>query len=298
MKICHLVKAAFALLRSSQRGTFLIFCYKVFAIITSPLDRLATIVFPSIQKVSRRKGIEGQQMIFVVGLHRSGATYAAQRIQFVLQAKAIGNWCSFAPKLTLIITYYFLRNIMPRSIPKVSRNFYGQTPQIYSVSDCNEFYDNWFGINRQTVPNKIDLGRLLPKMRVYLDIASLLGTPTYLVLKNGRFSLMLRELYQAFPNAHFVIVQRDYEAIIRSAERASVELGGINDFWGMHPNGWPQSHFDLKKTHIRDAVEACRNLLAKDCLYLNDRMARITYIDYEDLCRITDDQLRSILATS
>ena len=190
--------------------------------IASPVDRVAA-----------KRGSECAP-IFVVGVPRSGTTLAYELIVQAFEFAFLTRAFSYTYGLPNLTTRLTKRHI--RSPAAHYRSTYGRIPGFFSPAENHVVWDRWFGVDEvlgHYVP-PYTLGRKAvgSARKMLQSMTAIVGRP--FVFKDVYLALSLRELKRVFPDARFVIVERDFEAICASVYRGLTETRQ-HDWWSIRP---------------------------------------------------------------
>lgn len=170
------------------------------------------------------------KLIFIVGGHRTGATFIAQVIGNNSGLRTLNNFNSIFPKSSFII-FKLISGIYHTSCFNKKKNFYGQTLGLFEISDVHEVWDKWYGSNHDIVPKSLKMQDKKNLFRYFSCLTTCYKKP--IVVKNGRNSIMIRQLLEIFPEAFFIAVDRDIEDVALSTLQANKLFRRKRDVWGL-----------------------------------------------------------------
>ncbi|MFC2104018.1 sulfotransferase [Bacteroidota bacterium] len=265
------------ILFSRNSAAYNVLWLKFLQIVFIPVDFLFFLVEKIGLKTEDDKGIP---ILFVVGIQRTGSTLISQFIEKTFDFFPIGNLNSVFKQSKFYLHKWFSKLHKKPSISY--KNYYGISKGFFSIGDCYELWDRWFGKNHYVLPNNFNDERLHNLIHYFSFLYKAYKKP--LLTKNNRNSLLLPIFNKAFHNAFYVIVKRDPVAVIRSTIKASKDFFGKGDLlWGLYPN----NDFDTK--NYENIVEAATvQFLLLDKL-LNEQIKKLAdnsflIVDYDEFC--------------
>ena len=280
------------IIRSFKYAGYYVFWLKFLQVIFVPIDLLCAFIERIFYPCRPAKDTP---VIFVVGIHRTGSTLVSQYIADTFPCFPIGNFAAIAKRSNYLLHRFF--SFFYRKRKKLRfRNFYGISTGFYTIGDAYEFWDQWFGKNHYLAPASIN-NETKDRIRCHFhNLYHAYKKP--LVTKNNRNSLMIDQLYKIFPNAFFVIVEREPVSVIRSTVKASRDFfGNSNILWGIMPYKTfsPDNYTNIIEAATKQYVElekvlknSMRNIPAES--YIK--------IDYDSFCKYPQyfqKQLQDIL---
>ena len=150
-------------------------------------------------------------MLLIVGAPRSGTTLVAQALAHRLRVSYptnLGAWFTNAPIAA--------QRRFGRPLPTLRtdrRNYYGQTPGLHDHNDAFHIWNRWLGSDRYRA-NRLSADAATDVRRFF---GAWHATFTYpFINKNNRNTDAMIDLAHALPNARFLIVERDHDAVARS----------------------------------------------------------------------------------
>ncbi len=250
---------------------------KFLQIVLLPVDYL----FRFIEQIAITKSESDQiPIIFVVGIQRTGSTLVSQFIEKNFDFFPIGNFNSIFKHSAYYLHKWFSASYKHSN--KSYQNFYGISKGFYSIGDCYELWDRWFGKNHYVIPDSVSDKKEADLRRYFASLFSAYKQP--LLTKNNRNSLLLPVFDRNFKNAFYVVVKRDPVAVIRSTIKASNDFFGDDKFlWGLYPT----KDFDTK--NYENIVEAATVQFLMLDKILNEQLENLKsdsylVIDYNNFC--------------
>lgn len=262
---------------SFNSAAYYVLWLKFLQVILSPLDYIAYWI-----EKSRLKTIKKSELpiIFVIGIQRTGSTLVSQFIQQMFDFFPIGNFNAIFKHSAFYLHRWFAK--VYKNPHKSYKNFYGISRGFYSIGDCYELWDKWFGKNHYVIPEQISDKKQDALKEYFALLYDAYKRP--ILTKNNRNSLLLPILEKNFDNAFYVIVKRDPVAVIRSTIKASKDFFGNEKYlWGLYPSQ------DFDTVNYENIVEAATvqflmldKILNEQIKNLQDEVYLI--IDYNEFC--------------
>lgn len=219
-------------------------------------------------------------VIFVVGIQRTGSTLVSQFIEKNFSFFPIGNFNSIFKRSNYYI-HRWLAKVYKRPNPSY-QNFYGISKGFFSIGDCYELWDRWFGKNHYIIPDSISDEQETDMQEFFTSLYSAYKRP--LLTKNNRNSLLLPLFEDNFKNAFFVVVKRDPVAVIRSTIKASKDFFGDESLlWGLYPSA------DFDTSNYENIIEAATVQFLMLEQILNKQLEKLDkssylLVDYNNFC--------------
>lgn len=223
MKVKKHIPIFLGALLSFKVTAYFTILYRFVGIILIPVDIILSL-FEKFYFSFIKKKLEEPKLIFVIGTHRSGATFFAQTLLINSKYNNLSNFQLIFKRSTFFSNYLKIKfkNI-------IFRNFYGQTFRLSDVSDLNEFWnfhlnlkDNEFIENNKFKLN-FSIKKFLQKYYSYYKQP--------IIIKNGRNLFISRKLYNFFSKSYFIFVKRDIKYINKSIKKARSVF--MNYDWGL-----------------------------------------------------------------
>jgi len=220
-------------------------------------------------------------IIFVVGIQRTGSTLVSQFIEKTFPFFPIGNFNSIFKR-----SGYYLHKWFSNAYTKPNssyQNFYGISKGFYSIGDCYELWDRWFGKNHYVIPDNLNEKIKDDLILYFSSLHRAYQKP--ILTKNNRNSLLIPFFKDAFKQSFFIIVKRDPVAVIRSTLKASRDFfGSDNLLWGLYPNA------EFNTADYENIVEASVVQFLMLDKILTEQIKQIeknSYIivDYDEFCK-------------
>jgi hypothetical protein len=227
--------------------------------------------------------------VFIVGAPRSGSTLLYQLVVVRFDVAYLSNLHCRLHGAPSIVERLAGRRIEP---PEVFSSDHGRTDGRAAPSECGPYWYRFFRRSPQYVPlEDADPGALRDLRASVRALGDAAGRP--IVFKNLINSLRLEPLGAAFPEALFLVVQRDLADNVASilAARRTV-VGDEAAWWSAEPPGAdelrgqpPEAQAVGQVTAIHELIEGARQRLGPE---------RFLDIAYEQLCADTHAVLAEI----
>lgn len=273
-------KGFFILLKiilSFDNAAFYVIWLKFLQLLFFPADYL----FYFFEKISFRKEEKPNvPIVFVVGIQRTGSTLISQFIEKTFPFFPVGNFNAIFKR-----SRFYLHKWLSWFYKKPTesyQNFYGISKGFYSIGDCYELWDRWFGKNHYVLPEQ--LNEFIQKDLVLYFSSLYEAYKKPILTKNNRNSLLLPFFNKAFKNALFIIVRRNPVAVIRSTIEASKDFFGKEGLlWGLYPN----SEFDTN--NYENLIESATVQFLMLNKILNEQIKELNegsylMVDYDEFC--------------
>jgi hypothetical protein len=249
---------------------------KFLQIVFIPVDVLCVLIEKSRVKVKTDQEIP---IIFVVGIQRTGSTLVSQFIEKTFPFFPVGNFNAIFKRSTYYIHKRFARFYKSNGSYK---NFYGISKGLFSIGDCYEVWDKWFGKNHYILPASVNENAIRDLNEYFTRLYTSYNRP--ILTKNNRNSLLIPTFRKVFNNGFYIVVKRDPVAVIKSTLKASKDFFGKDTMlWGLYPN----KEFDTK--NYENLTEAATvQFLMLDKL-LNEQIQDLNkdsylVVDYDEFC--------------
>lgn len=220
--------------------------------------------------------------IFILGPPRSGTTVTMQALTYSLNLDYISNRDCYlygAP---------FLGKMFHKdTLKKPSKRFsskYGKTIGKNDPSECGEWWYRFFPRDPQYV-NLIDASpRKMTALKKSVRTFSAVGGKPIL-FKNNYASLRILPLSKVFPNAIFVVVERNHLDICRSLLEARLANNqDITKWWSMKPENHGKISQLEPHEQVAEQVISIYDTIERDLRRAGVSSSRVFQLKYENLC--------------
>jgi len=215
--------------------------------------------------------------LFILGLPRSGTTLVYQYVVHCLNVAYFTNGVERARWYPCVMTAYQRRRYGQYQSDFKSR--YGQVDGPVAPHEAGgvwgRFFDNEAYVRyADMTPEQV---RLLQR-----TVFCVQGTLPF-VNKNVKHLLRIDALQKAFPNAHFLIVERNLPDVAVSVLRARHKnRGNPAEWWSARPTNYESLKNLTPAEQVAGQLFALRERMEQDFAGLSERVLRI---QYEDFCR-------------
>ncbi len=268
-----------SILKSFHSAAYYVLWLKFLQILFLPLDVLIRLY----EKIFLKNlPVEDDiPVIFVVGIQRTGSTLVSQVVEQAFPFAPLGNLCTIFKRSEYVIHKWMKRFYKRKKTPDF-KNFYGISKGIFTIGDSYEVWDKWLGNNHYVIPRHIPEKKTRQMQRYFSNLHKAYKRPV--LTKNNRNSLMINYFSKIFPNAFFIVVNRNPVKVIRSTLQASCDYFGKGDYlWGLVPNE------SFTVSNYENIVEAATVQYLELEKLLKEQLKNIPVeqyleIDYDDFC--------------
>lgn len=213
--------------------------------------------------------------LFILGLPRSGTTLVYQYIVHRMNIAYITNQAGYYYLSPLIVT-----NLQRNQLGTYQSDFksnYGKVSGPLSPREAGAFWGRFFGTEDYVSIDDLTIKRIQTLQNTIFGIQQLFGDLPF-VNKNVKHMLRIQVLSEIFPNAYFLVVERDLPQVALSVLRGRYNnLADPMQWWSVKP----PNYAELKDLPVVEQVSG--QLLA-----LQDRMtADFSQIDTERIIRFS-----------
>ncbi len=284
-KLLHNIGIIKAIMLSGNKVAYMVLIYRILFLIIKPIDIFIWALGSLFKGVSKEP-----LMIFVVGSHRSGATFISQVVSRLFPFYSIGNFNSLFLKSTYLIHKLFKPDLF-KCRGSTYQNYYGQTSGLFEINDAHEVWDQWYGSDHSTIPESLPIHVKKNMFAYFSKLYSSINAP--IISKSGRNSLNITQLNNIFDNGFFIVVDRNLEDVVISTLEASNIFKSDEKGWGLKINN-PHIHDD-ENNKIVGAVIQCIKIKNKITEQLREiDSSRYVVVDYKAFCNDTEEQLQLI----
>lgn len=264
---------------------------------TSVIRMLYKILFTPLRFVSEALAARNNscrfRQVFIIGPPRSGTTLLSQFL--------INNYPFFYIYNLLYKTYpamylfQLMWSFLPKNIKKnknILDSYYGDTKGIFGAHEGGNFWNQWFKPADTHFAGKDYAIRNEKSLVDTVNGLSNISKKHFLV-KNLPCGMRLQVLTRLFPNALFLVCERDDVATGKSILNGRIIYhGNINSWFGISPKNKPQI-MQLETPHLQIAqqVLSIKKQIDLDLMGFEKNVQRVSY---EELCNNTDVAIKKL----
>ncbi len=218
--------------------------------------------------------------VFILGLPRSGTTLIYQYIVHRLH-----------------VAYFTQGDRLNRQHPCVSalldhwrygdyqsdfESHYGKNKGAGAPHEAGGFWARFFDLDSYADYDELSNAQI-NTLRNSVFCAQRLYGDTPFVNKNVKYLLRILPLSQIFPQAIFLVVERDLQAVALSVLRGRYQnLNNVNEWWSVRPPDYDQIKDLEPAAQVAQQVISLKQRLDHDLKQIEP--ARVLKIDYQDFC--------------
>ena len=214
-------------------------------------------------------------LLLIVGPPRAGTTLVYQYLAQTLDVTYSSNLNSLFPRSLLF------RNAHSRTPKPELTSYFGQTAGLNEPNDAFHVWNRWLGDDRYRTKMNLTATETREMQQFFAAWTEHAQRP--FLNKNNRNCHCLALLAEVLPQAHFVIVNRDPIAIVRSLIRARRMVQGDEACgWGLLSQ---EDHAAEPLGYVRDVCEQVGNanrLLSEQVERIDS--TRLHHTSYEQFC--------------
>lgn len=221
--------------------------------------------------------------IWIVGPPRSGTTLL---YQLLIERYYLGYLSTFAAKFyraPVLATHLAKLLFSRKSIRDPYASEYGTTQHPLAPSEAGEFWYRWFprGEDIYVPAGGLESASLVALRDEVAALAKIDGMPV--IFKNTYNSMRLGPIIEAFPQACFLVCQRNPATTARSILKGRVARGGSKETWWSLP---PKEIDEIRKhpycEQVVEQVYYIYKQIEKDRAQFGQH--RFLDVNYEDIC--------------
>lgn len=218
-------------------------------------------------------------LLFVTGGARTGTTVTTSLLAAFLEVDWLDNYAELFPLSPLTATR---RRRAKRAGAGSLSNYYGKTVELYAPSDAFQVWNRWLGADRYEAIRPSD-AQTIAQMRQFFDAWSKVS-PLPMLNKNNRNLVVVPDLAEMLPNAHFVVLTRRGLPTVASLLKARRTVHGDHtEPWGVLSTSSrsrvdPLGYIDDICTQVAASLDAAESAAEKF-------PERVVCIAYEDMMR-------------
>lgn len=215
--------------------------YRFVGMVLIPFD-IILLAIENVYYFFFKKKLEEPKLIFVVGIHRSGATFFAQSLGINSNYNNLSNFQLLFKRSTFFSNFF---KVKIKSI--LFKNFYGQTFRLSDVGDLNDFWNYHLDLSDNEFINSKML-KINNSVKNYLKRYYFYNKKP-IIIKSGRNLFISKKLYNHFSKSYFIFVRRDIKEINKSVKKARSVF--LNYDWGLKvKNDKNFNKYDITKKNL------------------------------------------------
>lgn len=220
------------------------------------------------------------QPVFIIGAPRTGSTILYQTITNQLDVLYIDNLvCHFYRNI--FFGFWLSNKFFGQKAHNCFDSDHGNTNGLHSPSECGAFWYRWLPKERHFINYDDITDTMVREIRDEITaVINYFDKP--LVINNNNLGLRIRLLQKSFPNAKFIIADREPLWVAQSLLKARYRFfGNYEKWWSMLPENFKEiQKFNFHKQVVYQHYFINKRMY-EDLKKLYDEMNYIT-IEYKD----------------
>ncbi len=176
------------------------------------------------------------QPVFIIGAPRTGSTILYQTITNQLDVLYIDNLTS-ALNRNIFFGFWLSNKLFQQKAHNCFKSKYGVTTQcgLHAPSECGQFWYRWLPKNKHFIDHNECSNETVKQIRAELAaVINYYDKP--LVINNNNAALRIRLLKDIFPDAKYIVADRDPIFVAQSLLLARKSIyGDYSSWWSMKP---------------------------------------------------------------
>ena len=230
----------------------------------------------------------GSPQFFITGLPRTGTTLVYQYLVHRLHLAYFTNGAGI-PVFTLspvCVTWFQIHTHPPYYSDFKSK--FGKVRGYVAPREAGGVWARFFDLeNYETIEN-MKFHEIEILKRTVWKLQNIFGNAPF-VNKNVKHMLRIEPLSRIFPQAYFIVVERDPEDVALSILYARKNAGGIEHWWSVRPPDYEKIKNLSPLEQIAHQVLSLRKKLMEDLEPIKERMF---FIHYCELCEEPESVVR------
>ena len=180
----------YSILKSGKKPAYFVLWLKFLQVLHLPLD----VVLFWIEKRKPNQQHLRYPLIIVVGIHRTGSTFVSQVLGEFLPFYTLGNYSSVFSKSSYYIHKWKRKTFLrwKKNRDGTHKSYYGISYGKYTIGDCYEVWDQWFGKDHYCFDKNILAGQETAMQQYFVNLEKAYKMP--ILTKNNRNYLAVTEL--------------------------------------------------------------------------------------------------------
>lgn len=227
--------------------------------------------------------------IFILGLPRSGTTLIYQYITHRLDVSYFTRGVTSFPGSPCIVS--FLQTKLFGHYESDFKSVYGKVKGPNAPREAGNFWNKYFDIDAYVETYKQNPKDMEKMVSTISCLQKMLGDKPF-VNKNIKHMLRVSRLKSVFPNAVFLVIERDIEQVALSVLRARHDtVNNASEWWSIKPANFEKlKNLDLP-SQVSGQLFSVKDRLTNDLLGLDDRVIRV---EYEKFCENPETVIEAI----
>jgi len=247
-----------------------------------------------IEKIILLKRFESfQPQLFILGLPRSGTTLVYQYIVNRLKVAYFTNGAGKYYLAPCLVT--FLQNRIYGEYKSDFKSNYGKVLGTVAPREAGSFWGRFFGIEKYIHYEEISTKDIRTMQNTIFCTQYIFGDKPF-VNKNVKHMLRINALSKIFPNAYFLMVERNLNDVALSNLRAKYKiLKDPQEWWSVKPLNYEELKDLSAAEQVAYQLIALKNKMESDFSELPPE--RIFRVNYEQFCKEPESLVRKLKNT-
>jgi len=169
------------------------------------------------------------QPIFIIGAPRTGSTILYQTITNQLDVLYVDNLICRCYR-NLFFGFYLSDKLFKQKAHNSFNSEYGDTKGFHSPSECGGFWYRWLPTDRHFIDYDDIMDNMISEIKNEITaVINYFNKP--LVFNNNNVALRIRLLKQVFPDAKYIVADREPIFVSQSLLKARLKFFGTYDEW-------------------------------------------------------------------
>ena len=228
--------------------------------------------------------------LFILGLPRSGTTLVYQYLVHRLQVAYFTNGVGRFPKSPCAVTWWERRRY--GEYHSDFKSHYGQALGHLAPHEAGEVWARWFGYDDYVKFEELT-ARETETLRRTVACVERIYEHAPFVNKNVKHLLRIDALQKIFPNAAFLLVQRDLADVALSVLRARYANGGdARRWWSVKPSNYEEIKNEPPHRQVALQLSTLELRMKQDLQAVPAH--RLLQMDYGDFCKNPETLIESL----
>jgi hypothetical protein len=254
------------------------------------INKILYLLFPMIRIFEIRyiKNYSNQplqhQPVFIIGAPRTGSTILYQTITNQLDVLYVDNLvCRFYKNF--FFGFWLSNKLFKQKAHNCFKSNHGDTSKygLRAPSECGQFWYRWLPTERHFIDYDDISDKMVKEIRNEITaVINYFDKP--LVFNNNNIALRIRLIEKVFPNAKYIIADRERIFVAQSLLKArKIFFSDYDKWWSIMPKNYEEL---LKYPFVKQVVLQHYNINKQMYLDLTNLVDKLNYktIMYKDLC--------------